>query len=298
MPAAAPPVTPAPAGAWTVLSTDGLSDIAGIQIDELMYASIPRANFFTSDGGATKAWGWNSDLAAMPHGFVYTATETGPCMVCATTLLAWPPSSGWLFVGDGYEWHGNCSYALRPQGGVYAACESSFPIDYSQRGALSFSQLDEALNVTNHVTGIRPKIVAVDRLDRILESGDAGVRWIDAHATPLSEFFSADVDGAFPLIGGGLLTADDRVVPSGSNDVQPAPDWLRGRAGGAFAVLSGRTYAFTDASCAARVYSPGGEPCGTVTFAGCRAPPRFGVDGTAIVPLCGGGWGLWKRLLQ
>ena len=159
-------------------------------------------------------------------------------------------------------------------------------------------RLDEALSVTSETTGVAPKIVAVDRLDRLVESGDAGVRWIDAHGTPLSSFFGATAEGAFPLIGGGLLTTDDRMIPSGDSQAQPAPDWLRGRAGSAFVVLSGRAYAFTDASCAARIYSAGGEFCGTLSFPGCSAPPRFGADDSAIVSLSGGGWGLWIRLLQ
>ena len=80
--------------------------------------------------------------------------------------------------------------------------------------------------------------------------------------------------------------------------VQAAPDWLRGRAAGAFVVLAGRAYAFTDASCVARIYSAAGEFCETLTFPGCSAPPRFGVDGSAIVSLPGGGWALWIRLLH
>src|SRR5207302_4992257 len=99
-----------------------------------------------------------------------------------------------------------------------------------------FEERNEALELVDQTDGISPHIAAVDRLDLAVESLDAGVRWIDVKANPLSGTFSATADGAFPLIGGGLLTRDDRIIPSGQADVQPAPDWLRGRAAGAFVV--------------------------------------------------------------
>lgn len=88
------------------------------------------------------------------------------------------------------------------------------------------------------------------------------------------------------------------MIASGASDVQAAPEWLRGRAASAFVVLGQRAYAFTDAACNAGIYSATGEFCGTLTFPGCSAPPRFRLDGTAMVSLNGGGWGLWRRLLQ
>ncbi len=296
IPATAPPAVRPPPGTWTGLYTDGLSDLAAVEVHNEVYGDIPHIHFFPEDGGLPQvAYGVDRNVAAMPDGFIYTATQYGPCLVCGTNLFSWPGRGG-LFIGDGYPWHGSCSYAVRPQGGVYAVCESSYP--FTGGGVLSLQQLDEALSVTSETTGVAPKIVAVDRLDRLVESGDAGVRWIDAHGTPLSSFFGATAEGAFPLIGGGLLTTDDRMIPSGDSQTQPAADWLRGRAGSAFVVLSGRAYAFTDASCAARIYSAGGEFCGTLSFPGCSAPPRFGADDSAIVSLFGGGWGLWIRLLQ
>jgi hypothetical protein len=296
MPATAPPAAQLPPGSWIGLYTDGLSDLAAVAIHNEVYGNIPHIHFFPADGGADQVASQDDwKVSPTPGGFLYMATHYGPCMVCDTDLRSWP-GGGDLFIEDGYPWHGSCSYTVRPQGGVYAACESSYP--FYGGGVLTLYQTDETLNVTSKTTGIAPKIVAVDRLDRLVEAGDAGVRWIDAHGTPLSGFFGATAKGAFPLIDGGLLTADDRVVASGDNQLQPAPDWLRGRAAGAFVVLTGRAYAFTDASCAARIYSAGGEFCGTLKFPGCSAPPRFGADGSAIVSLHGGGWGLWIRLLR
>jgi len=296
MPATAPPAAQPPPGSWIGLYTDGLSDLAAVAIHEVVHGNIPHVQFFPADGGVDQvASGYDLNVSPTPDGFLYTATNYGPCMVCDTDLRSWPGGGG-LFIEDGYPWHGSCSYTVRPQGGVYAACESSYP--FTGGGDLSLQQRDEALNLTSETKGIGPHIVAVDRLDHLVESGDAGVRWIDAQGTPLSDFFGAKADGSFPLIGGGLLTTDDRVISSGDSVVQAAPGWLRGRAAGASVVLGGRAYAFSDAPCAARIYSAAGEFCGTLTFPGCSAPPRFGADGSAIVSLSGGGWGLWVQLLH
>lgn len=293
LPATAPSAAQPPPGAWTALFTDGLSDLAAVEVHRDVYGDVPQIHF-PADGGIAQAT-IDQNVTATSGGFLYTATQYGPCMVCRTLLRSWP-SGGGLFIGDGYPWHGSCSYQVRPQGGVYASCESSYP--FTGGGALSLQQRDEALHLTSETMGIGPRIVAVDRLDRLVESGDAGVRWIDGQGAPLSGFFGAVAEGAFPLIGGGLLTTDDRVIPSGETQVTPAPDWLRGQAAGAFVVLAGRAYAFTDASCTARIYSAGGELCGQLAFQGCSAPPRFGADGSAIVALPGGAWRLWTRLLR
>jgi len=284
-----------PPGTWTDLSTDGLSDLAGVQVDEMVYGNIPHVYFFRADGGITQTgYGMAGNVAATPDGFLYTGTDYGPCLVCSTYLRSWPSGRA-LFIEDGYPWHGSCAYQVRPPGGVYATCEAAYPFEGG--GTLSLQQRDESLILTSETTGIAPKIVAIDRLDRLVESGNAGLRWMDAQGNPLTGFFAAIAEGAFPLIGGGLLTIDDHVIPSGDTHVQPAPDWLRGRAWGAFVVLADRAYAFTDRSCAARIYSTGGEFCGTLTFVGCSSAPRFGADGSAIVSLVGGDWGLWLRLL-
>lgn len=160
-----------------------------------------------------------------------------------------------------------------------------------------FEERNGALQLVRSTGGISPHVAAVDRLDVAIESVDAGVRWIDGAGTPLSATFEAKADGAFPLIGGGLLTADDHVIASGRSDVRPAPDWMRGGSN-AFVVLGDRGYAFSDASCDVRVYSAGGERCGALRFPGCTAPPQFGLDGTAIVKGSGGVWGLWRGLLR
>ncbi|MCA1827553.1 MAG: hypothetical protein ABR567_00315 [Myxococcales bacterium] len=284
---------------WTRLDIDALGDMAGIDIQSGTW-TVPVLHVTPADGGTTQTVAGNvRALTAIPSGFLFERTDYGPCMVCRTYLESWPAAHSYsssVFIGDGYPWHGNRSYAVRRGGGIYASYWAS-PF-MGDTWTFDFEERDEALQIVNQTDGISTHVVAVDRLDVAIESLDAGVRWIDPKGDPISGTFSATADSAFPLIGGGLLTTDDRIIASGRADVQPAPEWLRGRAANAFVVLGERAYAFTDADCKASIYSATGEFCGTFTFSGCGAPPRFGLDGTAIVSVNGGGWRLWRRLLQ
>src|SRR5438105_3609522 len=68
----------------------------------------------------------------------------------------------------------------------------------------------------------------------------------------------ADASGAFPLIGGALLSIDDQIISSGSAASSTAPDWLRGRASGTYVVLGERAYAFTGSTCDVQIYDAKG----------------------------------------
>src|SRR5205807_9328360 len=116
--------------------------------------------------------------------------------------------------------------------------------------------------------------------------------------SPVSGWFSADVREGLPLLGGGFLTIDDRIVPSGSKALQPAPDWMKGRAARASVVLGGRAYALQDGPCGAQVYDAEGELCGSIAVAGCSSLLRFGADGAAIAAMAEGNWKVWLGLLR
>ena len=84
---------------------------------------------------------------------------------------------------------------MRPGGGVYASYWASpFMGDI---WTFKFEERNEALAIVDETDGISPHIAAVDRLDLAVESLDAGVRWIDVKANPLSGTFSATADGAY-----------------------------------------------------------------------------------------------------
>jgi hypothetical protein len=296
-----PPLPSAiPDGVWIRLSTDAIGDLAAIDI---LFGTwtVPVLHVFPGDGGTPQTVAANvGTLTATRNGFLFESTVYGPCMICGTSLQSWPAAlsySSSVFIGDGYPWHVNRSYAVRPGGGIFASYGAD-PFMGTVLYPPEFEEFDEKLQLISRTDGIRPHVVAVDRLDVAIESTETGVRWIDGAGNPLTAVFDAKADGAFPLIGGGLLTTDDHVIASGTTGVQPAPDWMRGRAANAFVVLGERGYAFSDASCNVRVYSAGGEPCGTLSFLGCTAPPQFGLDGTAIVKGSDGAWGLWRGLLR
>jgi hypothetical protein len=294
-----PDAAAVPAGPWAAIFTDGAGDLAATYHDDrpgLAFAAPLNIRICPADGSAPVDLSADGNPVPDPEGFLWPDTFRGPCMVCATALWSWPSTKS-LFVGDGYPWHGSCTFELHVSSD--AVCKKA---DFMGQGAEppSLQQFDDSLArvaVTPNVSP-EPVIVAVDRLDRIVSGGSGGQRWIAVDSTPLSDWFDADATGALPLIGGGLLTNDDLVIASGKNDVRPAPDWLRGHANRADIVLGGNAYAFPEERCAADIYDAGGVRCGTVTVAGCASAPRFGLDGSAIVHMADGTWQIWRRLLQ
>lgn len=287
-----------PAGSWVSLYSDGAGDLAATYHDEKpVFAAPLNIQIFPADGGAPIDRTADSAPLATPSGFMWLDTTRGPCMVCDTGLIAWPSTKG-ISIGDGYPWHGYCDWTPRPLGGVDAVCQRD-PF-MGQGGYPPFlAQFDERLAELRRSDDLKsaPVIVAVDRLDRIVESGSGGQRWIDADASPLSDWFKADATGALPLIGGGLVTTNDLLIPSGSSDVQPAPAWLKGRAGRGDIVLGGRAYAFPDGACGARLYDSEGDACGSVSVSGCSSL-RFGLDGSLFARMSDGRWQVWSGLLR
>jgi hypothetical protein len=284
-------------GTWDGVYTDGVGDVAvtwgGKNGD---YGWLQFSRFLPADGGAPAGVGGETLPIPTPGGFLWAWSERGPCLICESYLQSWPSGNG-VFLGDGYPWDGSCSYARRPIGGVYTACQGAYPAD-RDGGVLTLQERDDGLRVIAETQGIAPTIIAVDRLDRLVVASPSGQQWIDAAGTSMSGSFSVDATGSAPLIGGGLLTLDDHVIPSGSAQVQTAPQWLQGHARQTFVVLDSRAYAFPSPSCEAAIYDSLGNLCGTLTFRGCTATPWFGPDGSAVAKLPNGAWKIWPQLLQ
>jgi hypothetical protein len=292
------PTTLPSSTSWLAVYTDGAGAIAATHFVPSLGPQAPvNITIFPGAGGAARDFGSDSDPIPQPVGFVWTNTERGPCMVCDTALYTWPSTDRSFYTGDGYPWHGWCDWIVKPDGGLAASCQTA-PFMGSGARPSKLWELDQGLAVLSQSDALpsEPAMIAADRAGAIVVSTDAGQRWIDGQGQPVSGTLEADATASFPLIGGGLLTKDDRVIASGSSNVTQAPGFLKGRASEAAVVLGERAYAFTS-GCTAQIASASGEACGSVSVQGCKSL-RFGVDGSAITSFGDGTWQVWTGLLR
>lgn len=265
---------------WHEIVSNGRGDLAaGL---EQTWATVA----FLSDSGLS--------IAALGGGIVPQASSFlfdrvgGPCMICDSTLINWP-GGGEIYLGDGYDFSRNCTYAPRSEGGgVYLSCFG--PVSYGQAPNPTFERYDEFLNLVSSQPGDGLYLIATDTRDRILEVtvDETQGRWLDSSGHAISEFFPERGLDTWTrparLIGGGFLDRHGRIIPSGSANLSQAPAWLTRRKSVSI-VLGGRAYALGDDDCGLEIRDPDGQLCGTISFINCRVPPQPGLDGTIAFPM-------------
>ena len=256
------------------------------------------------------------------HGFLteVSALEYGQ----VDTLSAWNGGAiGSLEVGrHPYPFQPDppfCSWAAAPDSTITAAC-------WSAENGASLRHFDAALVETMAAAPL-PERFWLDRIDeqgRLLTSeGVDTVRWRNPDGSALSEGIAgAGIGRLQPLVGGGFDTARG-VLPSGSTEFLPKPQWLEQRRNGDLSLVRGRrAYAFApyagpteDCTRRFELLAPDGTVCATVgiTEPTCspgapadRTPVAVGAEGTLsenVLWLCRGdsclvAWRVWNHILQ
>ena len=178
-----------------------------------------------------------------------------------------------------------CSWAAAADSSVTAACWSA------QAGA-SLHRFDSGLAETAAALPL-PETIGVYGIDEqgLMLAADASgtLRWRELDGSVLSGPIAGTISGPFrTLVGGGYDTSSG-VLPSGSTQFVPRPQWLAQRTDGDLSLIRGRrAYAYvprgSSDECTHRleVLAPDGTVCATVTIAEPKCSPGAPVINPAL----------------
>jgi hypothetical protein len=194
----------------------------------------------------------------------------------------WSAGPGAKTLGLGTDFsRESCSYAPRFEGdGAYLSCAGS-------DAGPTFTRYDQGLNDISTIPGNQDFVIAADARDQLLVESADGTRrwrWVDTSLSPLSDYFPAPTPafGLQPLIGGGFVDSNRRLIPPPGSAVSATPQWMIDRSIQGI-VLGGHAYALGAGDCGLEIRDPNGIFCGSVEIENCRAPPVPGFDGSITI---------------
>jgi len=163
---------------WGEPISDGSGDL-GLPLEGTWSESAFLSDAGISFGGTG---GW---ITPQADGFLFVHVSQ-PCLMCWPWLERWPEGGG-IFLGTGYSWSTNCTFARRPSGsGVITSCVGPA----ADGGVATFAQYDERLTFLSSHPGDGLNLIAVDAQDRILEANASNRwRWLDSDGNALTVFF-------------------------------------------------------------------------------------------------------------